>query len=98
MKVAKGLLRGTKFSSRHSTVIAEAVHLLEAAKALPEVRKIVLSVITSSGPGEPRLKFSPVPAGLRMQVRGRTAVQTFYVYSNSPAGTQRKLETAWRFN
>ena len=102
MKTGKGpikrLLRGAKFNHRHSTVITEAVHILQVAKALPEVSKIVLSVVTPTGSGEPRLKFSPVSAGLKMQVRGRTAVQIFYVYSNNPAETQGKLEVMWKFN
>ena len=97
MKVKKGLLRGAKFSSSHSTVISETVHVLEAAKALPEVSKVVLSVIKPSRADRPRLKFSPVPAGLKMQVRSRTAIQIFYVYSGDPSETQRKLEGAWEF-
>lgn len=96
MKVKKGLLKGAKFSSSHSTVIAEAVRILETAKVLPEVTKVVLSVITPVGVGEPRLKFSPVLAGLKMQVRGRTAIQIFYVYSGNPSETQRKLEEVWK--
>ena len=91
----KGLLRGKKFNSRHSTVIENAVPILNAAKKLAEVHKIVLGVIRSLRPAEPHLRFSPVPSGLKVQVRGRTAVQIFYVYTNDPAHTERILTEEW---
>src|SRR5277367_5552919 len=46
MSHIKGLLRGSKFNGRHSTVIPSAIAAVEAAKACPHVTKIGLGVIT----------------------------------------------------
>jgi hypothetical protein len=91
-KPPKGLLEGKKFSSRHSSVIDDAVLILRKAKALPEVSKIVLGEISRCRPGNPHIRFSPIPAGLKLMVRGKTAVQIFFVYTTDPTTTQRSLE------
>jgi hypothetical protein len=91
----KKLLAGKKFSKSHSTVIRDAVQLLQKAKSLPEVSKVVLAVISPCHPGKPHLRFTPIPAGLKLMVRGRTAVQNFFVYTTNPTTTQRSLEEEW---
>ena len=93
--VPKKLLEGKKFSRRHSTVIQDAVPLLRKAKSLPEVSKIVLGEISNCHPGNPHMRFTPIPAGFKLMIRGRTAVQIFFVYTINPTTTQRTLEEEW---
>ncbi len=95
-KTPKGILRGAKFSRRHSTMIGASHDLLRVARTLPAVRKIVLGQIFPTGTGKPRIKFSPVPGGLALDIRGPTSQQRFYLYTNDAARVQRTLEKAWK--
>ena len=90
-----GLLRGRKFSGRHTTVIEAAIPIVDTAKKLPQVSKIVLSEIVPIRSGPMRLRFAPVPAGLRMVVRGPSAQQLFFVYTSDPTGVEQALYAAW---
>ena len=58
MSHIKGLLKGSKFSGRHSTVIPSAIPAVEAARDCPHVTKIALGVITPIGKGPEHLKFT----------------------------------------
>jgi hypothetical protein len=92
----KGLLRGPKFNGKHSTVIATAVRAVEAAKDCRDVTKIALGVITPLRAGQPHLKFTPMSGGLKMQVRGATAVQIFWLYTTRPEEVIREIEGKWQ--
>ena len=94
-KTEKGLLRGAKFSNRHSTVIPAAIPIIKVAKALASVEKVVLSTIRRVPPGEPRIKFDDVLAGLRVTIRGSAAHQILFVYTSQPQATKEALEQAW---
>jgi len=76
----KGLLRGTKFSRSHSTVIPDAEEFLACAKSIALVNKISIGLITPCSAGPVRIKIKTDQHALRIQVRGRSAVQTFYLY------------------
>ena len=91
----KGLLKGPKFNGRHSTVIPSAVVAVEAARDCQHVTKIGLGVITPIRSGPEHLKFTPVSGGLKMQVRGTNAVQTFWVYTTSPDAVVSEILTKW---
>ena len=91
----KGVLRGPKIGGDHQTMIEAAVPLIQAAKDLPEVTKIVIGEIRPLHSGEPRLKYTPVPAGLKLAIRGANAIQTVYVYTTDPAATTTSLRTTW---
>jgi len=80
----KGLLKGSKITRSHTTVIDAAIPAVSAAKESPSVSKIVIGVIMPTRTGQPHLKFAPIQAGLRMQVRGNSAVQIFFVYTDRP--------------
>lgn len=86
----KGLLRGTKFSRSHTTVIPEAEEFLSCAKGIASVNKIAIGLITPCSAGPIRIKIKTDPHALRIQVRGRSAVQTFYIYG----GDLRVIEQA----
>ena len=93
-----GTLRGAKISSRHSSYTREAEVVIRAAKARPEVSKVVLSIIRPCRGGERRLKFKPIDAGLEVQVRGRDAVQVLYLYTGAPDATAAAIAAAWEAN
>lgn len=78
----KGLLRGAKFSGLHTTVIPDAVDLLAMLKRWEEVTKISVGIITPCKVAEPRVKVKVESHALKLQVRGRNAVQVFYVYGS----------------
>jgi hypothetical protein len=91
----KGLLRGSKVTRSHTTVIEAAIAAVNIAKESPHVSKIVIGVIEPTKKGQPHIKFSPVPAGLRMRVRGNTAVQSFFVYTARPEDVIREITAKW---
>ena len=91
----KGLLRGSKLTRSHTTVIEAAIPAVQAAKECAHVSKIVIGAIEPTKHGSPHLKFTPVQAGLRMRVRGNTAVQTFFVYTDRPEDVIREITAKW---
>ena len=96
MSHARGLLKGSKFNGRHSTVIPSAVPAVEAARDCPHVSKIALGVITPIRAAQEHLKFTPVSGGLKMQVRGTHAVQIFWLYTTRPADAIAEITKAWQ--
>ena len=95
MSHIRGLLKGSKFNGRHSTVIPSAIPAVEAARDCPHVTKIALGVITPIRAAEEHLKFTPVSGGLKMQVRGTHAVQVFYVYTTRPDEVIEEINRKW---
>jgi hypothetical protein len=91
----KGLLKGSKFNGKHSTVIPDAVVAIEAAKACQYVSKISLGVISPIRPSKPHLKFTPTNGGLKMQVRGVNAVQIIWVYTTEPDKAIAEITEKW---
>jgi hypothetical protein len=68
---------------------------VSAAKESPRVSKIVIGVIKPTKTGQSHIKFTPIPAGLRMQVRGNSAVQIFYVYTDRPNDVMTEITKKW---
>jgi hypothetical protein len=91
----KGLLKGSKLTRSHTTVIEAAIPAVNAAKECPGVSKIVIGIIKSTKTGQPHIKFTPIQAGLRMQVRGNSAVQIFFVYTDQPDTVLREITEKW---
>lgn len=94
-RIKRGLLRGSKFSDSHSTVIKAAIPIVEAVKRDANIRKIVLGPIVWIGSGARRITFTPIRAGLRMVVRGSALQQTFFVYTGDPRGVEQRLHGIW---
>jgi hypothetical protein len=90
---AKGLLKGSKFNGRHSTVIPSAIPAVEAARDCPHVSKI--GVITPIRAAQEHLKFTPASGGLKMQVRGAHAVQIFWLYTTRPDDVIAEIMKKW---
>ncbi|MBP9827868.1 hypothetical protein KBC55_01815 [Patescibacteria group bacterium] len=88
-------LAGSKFTSRHTTVIDPAEDLFRDIAKLVLVTKIVLGPIESVRSRSPRLKHKTVPAGLFVTVYSLIAMQTFYIYTSEPAVVAAKLEELW---
>ena len=95
MSHAKGLLKGSKFNGRHSTVIPSAIPAVEAAKGCVHVTKIALGIITPTKLAEEKLKFTKASGALKMQVRGTHAVQLFWVYTNRPDEVIAEITQKW---
>ncbi len=76
-------------------MIPSAVPAVEAARDCELVTKIALGVITPIRPGREHLKFSPASGGLKMQVRGTNAVQTFWVYTTRPDEVIEEITRKW---
>jgi len=91
----KGLLKGSKFNGRHSTVIPSAIPAVEAARECQHVTKIALGVITPIRAAQEHLKFTPVSGGLKMQVRGTHAVQVFWLYMTHPDDVIQEITKKW---
>ena len=91
----KGLLKGSKVARSHTTVIEAAIPAVSAAKESPHVSKIVIGVIKPTKTGQPHIKFTPIQAGLRMQVRGNSAVQIFFIYTDRPDDVMRGITEKW---
>jgi hypothetical protein len=87
----KGLLRGNKFNGRHSTVIPDAEAFLLCAKDIEIVSKISIGLITPCSVGPTRIKIKEDQHALRVQVRGKNAVQTFYLYGSALQAIQTRL-------
>ena len=92
----KGLLKGSKLTRSHTTVIEAAIPAVSAAKECPRVSKIVIGVIKPTKTGQAHIKFTPIQAGLRMQVRGNSAVQIFFVYTDKPDDVMREITEKWK--
>ena len=91
----KGLLKGAKFGGNHSTVIPDAEVAVLAAKNSPHVTKYSLGIISPVRPSQPRLKFSSVSGGLKMQVRGINAVQIIWLYTTEPDKVITEITEKW---
>jgi hypothetical protein len=91
----RGLLEGPKFNGKHSTVIPDAIPMVEAARDCPHVTKIALGVITPLHKGKEHLKFTPASGGLKMQVRGSHAVQVFWLYTTNPEAAIAEITKRW---
>lgn len=91
----KGLLKGPKFSGKHSTVIPDAVIAIETAKACQSVTKISLGIITPCHAAQSHLKFTTISGGLKMQIRGHQAVQLIWVYTTEPDQVIMEITAKW---
>ncbi len=87
----KGLLRGNKVRGKHSTMTPCAQEVILFSKRLAAVSKIVPGQITPIKNGIRRLKFSPIPGGHKIAVRGPTNMQELFIYTNDPA-VPKKIE------
>jgi len=92
---AKGLFRGRKISKKHSTVIKQAEIVVKTAKNCSEVSKIVLGVITRIKNGRPRIKFTVIDAGFRVNVRGVNTNQLLFIYTKDLETTKRTITQKW---
>ena len=94
-KPRSGLFSGKKFSNNHTTIIEHAGPVLAEAKKLSEIRRVVLGRIESAHSSGRSLKFKPIPAGLKMIVRGPNSLQEFFLYSANPEYVQNRLLAFW---
>ena len=87
-----GHAAGKKIGKRHTTIIDAAAPVIKQARRMEEVDKVVLGTIkTGVRPGKIRLKCVDLPAGLKVTIRGNTAVQTVYLYTRQKRKVQKAL-------
>lgn len=89
------LLRGDKFSNSHQTIITEGASLIEMAKSLNVVKKIVLGHISSVKGSSRRLKMRHTDTGLEMKIRGNGAIQIFFIVTEDPSYVLESLQACW---
>lgn len=91
----RGLLAGPKITKNHSTIIDDAVKIIEFAKSLDEVKMIVPSEIISLKQAKRHLKFTSIPAGLKLAIRGSNARQVVYIYTSKPEIVRDLITEYW---
>ena len=82
---------GKKFG-RHTTLIPAAERVVRYADRDPRVTKIVLNHIIPGIKGRHRIKITPVPAGLKIFVRGGSSGQEIHVYTKDHRAVRTELE------
>jgi hypothetical protein len=87
-----GLLRGSKFNMRHHTVIPDAERFIRRVKAFEQVTKISIGIIKPAPVANPGIKLTVEKHALRVQFRGKNAVQTFFIYGNDLVKIKALLE------
>jgi hypothetical protein len=87
---------GGKVATSHSTLIPEVVPLIAFAQKNALIDKAVISKITNIGNSMPRLKIQLIPAGMKLTVRGRTAVQIIFIYTREQKRVANELENFWQ--
>jgi hypothetical protein len=88
----RGVLKSPKLSRSHATFIPAAKAVIIALKKLPTVKKIALGVIDPRR-GPAGLTTRDIPAGLKVFVRGGSAVQTIFVFTDDRAAVRRALKS-----
>jgi hypothetical protein len=90
----KGVLRGKRFQSRHSTVTDPAAEVLAALRPLSIVNRVNIGEIRPirRRATDRRVKASPMSGGLRLAVIGGGAVQDVYVYTDAPEDVRAVLD------
>jgi len=86
---------GGKITANHSSLIDAAFPVVEAAEKLPEVSKISLGFIKTTGKsrGIIRMKFSPIGGGWKITVRGSSTVQEIFIYTSDADETKTLLQS-----
>ena len=85
MSKRQTLFADPKITTKHQTVIEDAVPILDRARKLDEVEKIVVGPIDPNKSSTPRVKTNEVPAGLLLKIQGTESLQRFWIYTKKPA-------------
>lgn len=86
--MSKNHTSGGKVTKSHSTMIDAAQPVVKAAERHTKVTKVVLGRIESVRSKQQRIKFEPVPAGLKVTVYGTAYLQELVVYCAAEAQTE----------
>ncbi len=87
---------GKKIASSHGTLTPAAASIVDAARKMPEVRKIVIGVIKQARAGSPFAKVIEIPAGLKVEVKGNSAVQEIFLYTDQQEFVKNHLDVLRR--
>lgn len=85
---------GKKISGSHTSVTKDAAAVVDVLQRMPEVDKIVLSVIQNKRATR-RVAFRKEPAGWRVTVCSPSAVQTLYVYTRHRKVVRARIQALY---
>ncbi len=86
-------LAGKKIAKSHSTIINEVKIILKHLQSNLLVTKIVTGEIKVIKAGPNRIKITPIPAGLELMIRGRSARQKIFIYTKEPKTIENIIKT-----
>ena len=86
-----------KVSSSHTSTIDVAEDVVKSASKLDCVSKIVLGVIRpiKGPPASKSIKMTPIPAGIRVKVRGPKSVQELFIYTRDRLSAIKAITQAF---
>lgn len=95
VEAMKGL-KGNKRRGTHTTAIGLAEKLVAELRRAPGFETVQFGQIKTGGRpnGERRLKASPCPAGIALQIKEGSAVQLMVLYTKSPEALLRGIMNA----
>ncbi len=86
---------GGKVGGSHTSVTDTALPVVDEAKKLAYVSRVILGPVTHIGSGPKRIRFTKIPAGLKIAIRGGTHLQTIYVYTAQRDQTTQRLKAVF---
>lgn len=86
---------GEGFSGSHTTVTDSAAVVVDAARKIKDVSKIILGRIQRGRNSMRRLKFKEVAAGWQIDVIDNASIQTLFVYTTEKESTRQTLYKSW---
>ena len=82
---------GGKITRSHTTIIDQALPIINFIEKHAEVNKIGLGMIKKITVGNPRIKYLPITGGFKLVIRGRISIQEFYIYTKEPKLLQETI-------
>lgn len=86
------LLKGRK--GKHSTLSEVGEEFYRIVARIPEVSKVVISIIRGGHSGHRRIKFFPNGTGIRTVAKGHGKVQEFFVLTRTQGVVMQKITAA----
>lgn len=78
-------------TSSHSTITKTAEEVIKIVANIPSVTKISSGIIKKVGGGRRSIKITPVPAGLKVAVRGSGAVQELVIFTKEQEVVEKEI-------
>lgn len=89
------VLRGAKVGRRHTTFIPHSEVVIQTAKAIPEVSKVVLGRVAQVRSAKSFMRTERTKTGIKVVVRGSAAWQQLFIFTTEPDMVANRLKQAW---